>query len=145
MKKQAYTMIALLVLVGSMAVAAQAQTSGRNQLIANIPFEFNVGSKTLPAGEYTVRQINPASDHAVLQLRDKEGNSAMIQMNNVVGKANEKARLVFSCYGGQHYFSQAWTAAEATGLEASPSGAEHRASEIAGMKSKSESVALRAR
>ena len=31
MKKQAYTMIALLVLVGSMAVAAQAQTSGRKR------------------------------------------------------------------------------------------------------------------
>ena len=145
MKKQAYTMIALLVLVGSMAVAAQAQTSGRNQLIANIPFEFNVGSKTLPAGEYTVRQIYPASDHAVLLLRDKAGNSAMIQMNTAVGKANEQARLVFSCYGGQHYFSQAWTSGEATGLEASPSRAERRASEIAGLKSKTESVALRVR
>ena len=64
MKKQAYTMIALLVLVGSMAVAAQAQTSGHTKLISNIPFEFNVGNTTLPAGEYTVAQVNPASDHA---------------------------------------------------------------------------------
>ena len=52
MKKQAYTMIAMIVLVGSMAVAAQAQTSGRTRMIANIPFEFSVGNQTLPAGEY---------------------------------------------------------------------------------------------
>ena len=65
MKKQAYTMIAMIVLVGSMAVAAQAQTSGHARLIANIPFQFKVGNKTLPAGEYTVAQVNPASDHEI--------------------------------------------------------------------------------
>jgi len=37
MKKTAYTMIALLVLIGGMAVAAQAQTGSRTQLIAKIP------------------------------------------------------------------------------------------------------------
>jgi hypothetical protein len=146
MKKQAYMMIALLVLVGSMAVAAQAQTSGsRTQLIASIPFEFSVAGKTLPAGDYTVKQINPSSDHAVLQLRDKNGNSAMVQMNNVIGTARESARLVFNCYGSQHYFSQAWTSADANGLEAARGRAERQANEIAGMKVKSESVALRVR
>ena len=43
MKKQAYTMMALLVLMGSMAMAAEAQNNSRRQLIANIPFQFNVG------------------------------------------------------------------------------------------------------
>ena len=66
MKKQAYTMIAMFVLVGSMAVAAKAQTVGRAELRANVPFDFNIGKKTLPAGEYIVSQINPASDRAVL-------------------------------------------------------------------------------
>ena len=66
MKRQAYIVMAMFVLVGSMAVAAQAQSSGHTQLIANIPFAFSVGNKTLPAGEYTVVQVNPASDHAVL-------------------------------------------------------------------------------
>jgi hypothetical protein len=48
---------------------AQAQTGSRTQLIAKIPFQFNVGNKSMPAGEYTVSQVNPSSDRAVRQLR----------------------------------------------------------------------------
>ena len=74
MKKTAYTMIALVVLVGSMAMAAQAQNNGR-RLVATIPFQFSVGDKALPAGEYIITQTNPSSDHAVLQVRSKDGRS----------------------------------------------------------------------
>ena len=110
MKRQAYKLMALLVLVGSVALAAQAQTSGRTRLIANVPFQFNVGEKTMPAGEYTVIQVNPSSDQAVLQLRSKDGSrTVMIQTSNVTGKASESARLVFNRYGSQYFFSQAWT------------------------------------
>jgi hypothetical protein len=146
MKRQAYTLIALMVLVGSMAVAAQAQTSGRSELRANIPFAFQVGNQTLAAGEYTVRQINPSSDRAMLLLRSKDGrSSAMIQMNDVQGKAGDSARLVFHRYGNQFYFAEAWTSADSTGLQAAPSRAERAAREIAGMKSTSETVALKLR
>ena len=147
MRKHAYTMIALLVLVGSMAVAAQAQSSGRTELRANIPFEFSVGDKTMPAGEYTVIQINPSSDRVILQLRSKDGrNTAMIQMNNMIGKANESARLVFNRYGSESYFAEAWTSSDANGLKASKSKAERAArQELAGLKPTFETVALRRR
>jgi hypothetical protein len=146
MKKTAYTMIAMLVLIGSMALAAQAQTVGR-RMIANIPFQFNVGDKTMPAGEYTVTQINPSSDRAVLQLRSKDGSSAaMIQMNSVIGKAGERARLVFNCYGNQHYFAQAWTSAEASGLEALKSKTERATqNELAALNVKMETVTVSVR
>ena len=147
MKKQAYTMIAMIVLVGSMAVAARAETGGRAQWIANIPFEFSVGSKTLPAGEYTVRQVNPASDHAVLQLRSRDGSvSAMVQMGSVIGKAQDSAKLIFNRYGDQYFFAQAWVDGDNTGLQAPKSRAERNIGrELAGMKAKTESVALRNR
>jgi len=147
MKKQAYTMIALLVLVGSMAVAAQAQTSGRTQLIANIPFQFNVGTKTLPAGEYSVRQVNPDSDCGVLLLSSRDGNaSAMIQVDSVIGKAQETAKLTFHRYGNKYFFAQAWIDGDNTGMQAPKSKAERAAeSELAGLQSKTETVALRAR
>ena len=147
MKKQAYTMIALLVLVGSMAVAAQAQTSGRTQLIANIPFQFNAGNKTLPAGEYSVRQINPDSDHSVLLLSSRDGNaSAMIQVDSVIGKAQETAKLIFHRYGNKYFFAQAWIDGDNTGMQAPRSKAERAAeSELAGLQPKTATVALRAR
>src|SRR5947209_19992176 len=147
MKKQVYTMIALIVLGGSMAVAAQAQTSGRTQLIANIPFQFSVGNKTLPAGEYTVAQVNPASDHVVLQLRSKDGSaSAMIQMGSVIGKAQENAKLLFNRYGNQYFFSQAWIDGDHTGMEAPKSRTERAAErEFAALKMATESVLVAAR
>ena len=147
MKKQAYTMIAMIVLVGSMAVAVRAQTSGRTRLIANIPFQFNVGNKTLPAGEYTVTQVNAASDNAVLQLRSKDGRaSAMLQMICVIGKTQEGAKLIFNRYGNQSFFAQAWVDGDNTGLQAPKSGTERAAKrELAGIKAKTETVALRNR
>jgi hypothetical protein len=147
MKKQAYTVIAMFVLVGSLAVAAQAQTSGRTQLIANIPFEFNVGNQTLPAGGYTVTHVNPASDRGVLQLRSKDGRAgAMVQMTSVTGKTQESAKLIFRRYGNHYFFAQAWVDGDNSGLEAPKSRAERAAErEIAGIKLATESVALRSR
>lgn len=145
MKKQAYTMIAMIVLVGSMAVAAQAQIGGRTQLIANIPFEFRVGGKTLPAGEYTLHQVNLASDHAVLQLRSRDGSAgAMVQMGSVIGKAQESAKVIFNRYGNQYFFAQVWVDGDKTGLQAPKSRAERNIErELAGNNAKTESVALR--
>lgn len=147
MKKQIYTMIAMIVLVGSMAVAARAQTSGRTQLIANIPFQFNVGNKTMPAGEYTVTQVNPASDHAVLQLRSKYGRAgATVQMTSVIGKTQESAKLIFRRYDNHYFFAQAWVDGDNTGFEAMKSRAERAAKrEIAGLEATTEAVALRKR
>ena len=146
MKKQAYTKIALLALVGSMAVAAQAQTSGRTQLIAQIPFQFNVGNKTLPAGEYSVSQVNPDSGGALL-IRSKDGNaSVMIQVGSVIGKAQVSAKLTFHRYGNKYFFAQAWIDGDNTGMQAARSKAERAAeSELAGLQPKTETVALRAR
>jgi hypothetical protein len=145
MKKQAYTMIAMIVLVGSMAVAAQAQASGRSQLIANIPFQFNVGNKILPAGEYAITQVNPASDNAILQLRSKDGRaSAMMQMASVIGKTREGAQLTFHRYGNQYFFAQAWV--DSTGLQAPKSRAERmNERELAGTGVRTETVALTSR
>ena len=145
MKNQAYTMIAMFVLVASMAVAAQAQTSGRTHLTANILFNFSVGNQTLPAGEYTVAQINSASDHVVLQLRSRDGNSAMVQMTSVIGKAQESAKLIFHRYGDKYFFAQAWVDGENSGLQALRPRAERAAErEMAALKAASETVLLTA-
>jgi hypothetical protein len=119
MKRQAYTLIATMVLVGSMAVAAEAQNNGRTRMTARIPFEFSVGDKTMPAGNYTVSQINPASDRVVLQLRNQDGDAtAMLQMNAVTGEAPETAKLVFRRYGSQYFFAEAWIDGLSAGLQA---------------------------
>jgi hypothetical protein len=145
--KKVYTMIALMVLVGSMAVAAQAQTASRTQLVASIPFQFHVGDQAMPAGEYTISQVNPSSDRAVLRLRAKNGSSTvMIQMNNVIGKVRDGSQLVFNRLGSEYYFSQAWMSGDDTGWQASKSKVERQTQQqLAGMKWSTETVALRIR
>jgi hypothetical protein len=147
MKKTAYTMIALVVLIGGMAVAAQAQNGSQTQLVASIPFDFHVGNKSMPAGEYTVRQVNPSSDRAVLQLSNRNGETTvMIQMNQVIARdKQETASLTFNRYGNQYFFAQAWMPGN-DGLAADKGNAERGArKEMAGMKARTETVALRSR
>ena len=147
MKKQAYTMMALMVLMGSLAVAARAQNNGRKQLIANIPFEFNVGDATLPAGEYTIVQVNPASDNAVLQIRAKDGSrTAMATMNSAIRKSSGGAALVFNRYGTKYFFAQAWVDGETDGLLAVKSRSERATQkELAALNVRVDTVAVRSR
>jgi len=145
--KKTYTMIALIILIGSMAVAAEAQTSGRRQLLANIPFQFGVGDKILPAGEYTVIQVNPVSDYTVLQLRSRDGSAtAMVRMFSVIGRAEETAKLIFHRYGYKYFFAEAWTNGETYGFQAPKSRAERAAQkELATIGPQTESIAVRNR
>ena len=147
MKKQAYTMIAMIALVGSLAISAKAQTNGRIGLIANIPFQFSIGNKSLPAGEYTVRSISDDSRNVVLRIQSRDGKtSAMLQTSTVEGKAQERAKLVFHRYGNQYFFAQAWVDGDSRGLEAQKSRAERAAErEIAAIKMATASVVVTAR
>ncbi|MDX6528431.1 MAG: hypothetical protein QOH41_721 [Blastocatellia bacterium] len=147
MKKQAYTVIAMIALVGSMAVAARAQTSGRTQLIANIPFQFSVGNKTLPAGKYTVLAVDADSANVVLKIQSQDGKmSAIVLMMAVTGKAQESAKLTFHRYGDQYFFAEAWVDGDTSGLQAQKPRAERAISrELAGAKIATESVALTVR
>ena len=144
MKKQALTMIALMVLVGSLAVSAKAQSLSSGRLVANIPFAFSAGNQTLPAGDYIVRCVNPASDQTVMQITSKDGrNSVMLQTTSKRGKASETAKIVFNRYGDRYFFAQAWTSGERDGLEALESRDERNATrELAGIKPQTKTIAL---
>lgn len=125
MKKQAYTVIAMMALIGSMAVAAQAQNNGLRQLTANIPFQFNVGNKVMPAGEYLVRSVSDDCSIVVLNIQSRDGRAgAMLLMRTLGGKAQPSAKLTFNRYGNQYFFAQAWLDGNGDGLQAAKSRAE---------------------
>ena len=147
MKKQAYTVIAMIVLVGSMAVATKAQNSGRIHLIANIPFQFSVGNQTLPAGKYTVLSVSADSSNVVLKIQSEDRKtSAMVRMMTMTGRAQENAKLIFHHYGKQYFFAQAWIDGDNSALQAQKSQAERSFErELGGAKMNPESVALTVR
>src|SRR5262245_5323155 len=97
MKKQILIMM-LLIVTG--VVGANAQTSQRKELRANIPFAFNVGQASLPAGEYTVVVINPSSDRKALRIRSADGHlNAIVQVMTETRKEHDQAKLIFNRYG----------------------------------------------
>jgi hypothetical protein len=127
MKKLSHTLMMTLVLVTLCASAAQAQTSSQQRVIAKIPFAFNVGKTSLPAGKYSISVVNPSSDRKVLQLRSLDGRaSAMILTNTVNGILTENAKLVFERYDDQYFFMQAQMAGDATSLQAIHSKSERK-------------------
>ena len=143
--KKGYTIIALLVLVGSMAVAANAQNNGR-RLVASVPFQFNVGDRTLPAGQYTIVQINPSSDRAILQIRSSDNQSVLVQMNSIKGRTADGSTLVFHRYGNKYFFAQAWIDGDSEGLSVPGSRAERATrKELSALGLKTESIALGSR
>jgi hypothetical protein len=125
MKKQSLRIFLMFGLFAVLAATSiQAQSS--NAQTANIPFEFSVGDKTFPAGEYSVTRLNPQSDKAALAIKSADGSMSkfVLTMPVQAGHAQEKATLVFSRYDKQYFLTQVWTPADNTGLELRKSRSE---------------------
>ena len=139
MKKYLTLAIAMMMVMAVVAITAEAQVFGSKQMRAQIPFAFNVGKKVLPAGEYTVKVLNPNSDRAVLQIKSKDGRmSALVQTHGIRSDNPDAAKLVFNRYGDTYYFTQAQMAGDSTTLAAVKTNAErNKAHEIARNGSKS--------
>ena len=118
MKNKTYMMIAAIMLVTVAGLStANAQTSSSAELVASIPFEFNVGNRTLPAGEYKVRTINTNSPNKVLQIRSRtESASALVRTDSVISKLKNDAQLLFHRYGNEYFLAQAWMPADEIGM-----------------------------
>ena len=125
MKKYFYIPLAVVMLAGVLATNAHAQSNSPQRIVANIPFTFNVGKTSLPAGRYTITVVNPASDRPILQVRSANGrSSAMILTKGVIGDVSEKSKLVFERDGDRYYFAQAQMAGDSTSL-ATPRAKTH--------------------
>lgn len=130
MRKQALKAVTMLVSIIALAfmtaVATNAQ-SGSLQLRANVPFDFVVGDKTLPAGNYAVRQITQSSDGGIL-ISSRDSRHQTIRLsNNVQGRETKKAKLTFRRYGSTYFLAQVWASGSVEGREMMKSKAERAA------------------
>ncbi len=74
-----------------------------------IPFDFTVGNKTLPAGDYSVRNVNSGS--FAIRIQNRETYASAIAITNAVQNYSNRgyAKLVFHRYGNRHFLSQVWS------------------------------------
>ena len=110
MKKQAYISLMILSLFVAMSVTS-VNAQSQAKLVANIPFEFVAGEKTMPAGEYTIRPVSEFGLRTRLLIRSRDGKAVTTVMVNSVqlSEIQKESKLVFNRYGDQTFLSQVWT------------------------------------
>ena len=111
-----FAIITLLVTVAfaSALASVSAQTPGHN-ITANIPFEFSVGDKTLPAGQYAVARIN--SDGTQLRVSNREVNASRLTLSVQNSEPKEQSVLIFNRYGDRYFLSEVWLTGERVGRQ----------------------------
>ncbi|PYS92417.1 MAG: hypothetical protein DMF64_09030 [Acidobacteria bacterium] len=116
MKKQTLSAFILIGLILAAAFAAQAQTT--RPLVVNVPFDFVVGKKTLPAGQYTIKRLVRDNDKLLL-VQSTDGRTAQSIQTSVVetNAATAAAQLKFHRYGDKYFLFQVWTPGTQTGRE----------------------------
>lgn len=127
MRKQIFGTFAVLSLLFALTIIS-AQAQSRSRVTAHIPFAFQVGDKTLPAGDYSVKRL---SQNALLVESEDGSARALAQVpRSIQNGANAKAateKLVFRQYGEQYFLAQVWMTKGAGGRELNMSGAERKA------------------
>lgn len=107
MKKQVLSLIALLSLVVTLTIAGYADAA---RMMVNIPFDFTVGNKSLPAGHYTVARINGAVENLAIRSTEKGASATALTYGGKSVKAEAAAKLVFHRYGNTYYLAEVWEA-----------------------------------
>jgi len=113
MYKHAYqALVALTLFAGLMVSATQAQSI---MLKADIPFDFVVGDKQLPSGEYHVKSLNQVE----MEIQSKDGRSTAIALTTGMqaAKSSDAGKLIFNRYGDQYFLSKIWAAWSDTGRQ----------------------------
>jgi len=125
MKNNFYLHFATALLIAALGVTANAQSRNTQRLQVNVPFAFNVGNATMPAGEYNVSIINPTASGSVLKISSLDGRStAMTRTTDINSWSTDSAKLTFRHYGARYFLAEVWMESESTGLAAPKSKSE---------------------
>ena len=105
MKKQAVHILATPMFLVMLAVTF-AFAGSSTRIETEMPFDFTVGSKTLPAGTYTVTE----EMRGVLRIRSLDHRTSVAVFGRTIqGKSRQgSAVLVVNRYGDRHFLTEAW-------------------------------------
>ena len=124
MKKQAinaFVLLSLLLSLPAIYVYAQGATPISK---VEIPFDFSVRDKTLPAGTYSVAWVNP--EKSMFRLRNEDTGEAIVSLAAPVQakEAPKTTRLHFRRYGESYFLFQMWEPGSVRGRQLSKSRTE---------------------
>jgi len=96
--------------------AAQAQ---QNRVDAKIPFNFQVGDKSYPAGDYSIRSEREQVSKGILRIVQTSESHATFVFSNACTSVRraDKTKLVFHRIGSTNFLYQIWIQGKDTGSE----------------------------
>jgi hypothetical protein len=106
MTKQILTVAAALLFTS----LAPAQCHAQQVTQAKVPFAFQVGDTTMPAGEYQIQRALPSSKQ-VQQIHRADSAVSAFVLTIPTESTNKDAgpRLIFRCYSKECFLSEIWT------------------------------------
>jgi hypothetical protein len=107
MKTRVFSTLLLLSLLFALGIG-NSFASGGSTITVKVPFDFVVGKKTLPAGEYTIRENSAAGPGANLLIRGAKTNVAVITSTQPfqISDRKNKAKLEFTHLEGKYFLSR---------------------------------------
>jgi hypothetical protein len=129
MKKPIISLIAAVSLGVALLFATTLAAPFTVKIRAEIPFDFMVGKKRLPKGEYLIESLN---DSGTLTIRHAKKGKA-VTFNTIRQKPTDssKSKLVFNRYGDQYFLARIWDPSTETILKLNKSKTEKRIAKLA--------------
>lgn len=94
-----------------------------DQLTVNLPYDASVGGVTLPAGEYTIRDLQDDGNSSVLQISAYNGKSVAAMAMQVVAPKHsgmDKSKVILQQTEEGYRIQSIWLAGQEIGLEFLP-------------------------
>jgi hypothetical protein len=104
------TVIAMFTAVSSTQAQSLAET-----IKANIPFDFTVADRQLPAGQYTIGRAQPTTGDLVLAISNLNSRANAMTTSVQTLERQNATKLIFHRYGDQYFLYQVWPAGSLTG------------------------------
>jgi hypothetical protein len=128
-----------------MLAAGSAYAQSDKKINVKIDFDFTVGDRSLPAGEYAVKLLKVKSNRNAWLFQSSGGRSqAMAFLIPIdAGVTPQQPRLVFHRYMDRYFLAQVWLGADNNGFELPRSRTERAVqSERRGYAMRSDNVAV---
>ncbi len=105
-----YATLSIAATLMLVAAVSSAQAQGSTALRVQVPFDFIVSGKTLPAGTYTVRRVF-FDVQTTLAITGSDGQGSVIfhsvRLDDRAGQS--QAKLVFHRYDDRYFLSEIWS------------------------------------
>jgi hypothetical protein len=112
-------MLATVVYLGGLIGAASAQTVSTTRV--TLPYAASVGGVTLPAGEYTIRNLHDNGAASALQISGDDGKSIFVMAMEVVApktqQVSDAPRVELKLTDAGYQIQTIWLAGREVGYE----------------------------